>query len=85
MTTFNLKAALLKDGYMASEDNDDVFFRPNGISIKFYWTSDGVHMFNVVDLNKPKYKWMHFRFRVDRITCFDDFMYLMQGSTVRGY
>lgn len=85
MTEFNLKQLLLKDGFTESDEDEDVLFKPTGISIKFYCTSDGVNMINVVDSTKPKYKWMYFRFKVDFIKDFDDFMYLMQGATVRGY
>ena len=85
MDEFKLKQMLLKDGYIQSEDDEDTIFKPNGISIKFYRPFDGVPMFNVVDSTKPKYKWMYFRFRVDFIKDYDDFMYLMQGATVKGY
>jgi hypothetical protein len=86
MTEFNLKQEFISyGGFFASEDDPDTLFKPNGISARFYCTSDGVSMFNVVDTSKPKYKWMHFRFRVDHINSWDDVLFLLQGSTVKGF
>lgn len=85
MTEFTLKQLLTNDGFITSEEDPDTLFKPNGTSIKFYVTSEGIPMFNVVDTTKQKYKWMYMRFRIDFINSYEDLLFLFQGSTVKGY
>lgn len=85
MTELTLRQMFLEDGFYEDASHNDMLSKPDGTSVKFYTTSDGVSMFNVVDTTKPRYKWMHFRFRIDHISSWDDVLFLMQGSTVKGY
>ncbi len=82
---FILKDALLASGFMESEEDEYTLMKPNGVSIRFYTTDKGLQMISVVDMQKPKSRWMHFRFRCDFIKSMEDFMFLMQGATVRGF
>jgi len=82
---FSLRDELLKSGFIVSEYDENVLIRGNGVSVKFYATDSGLSMINVVDTQKPKTRWQHFRFRCDFIKNMDDFLFLMQGATVRGF
>ena len=85
MNEINLKQLFVSEGFHLSEDDSDTLYNASGISVKFYSTSEGVSMFNVVDTTKPKYKWMYLRFRVDFVGSSEDLLYLLQGATVKGF
>ena len=83
-TKFNIRKYLTENGFIVSEEDKNTYLNGNGISIRFYETESGLEMINVVDTQKPRSKWMHLRFRCDFIASVEDFLFLLQGSTVRG-
>jgi hypothetical protein len=81
MAKFRLKAWLVVNKYHQQEDPDQ--YMKGTISVKFFYTEDGVEMINCVDTSKPRHSWQFFKFRTDHITSEDDWLWLLEGSTVK--